>query len=335
MKLRLLILVLSVLFVRPAFADIKSEIASIDSAMARAFVVAQTTAARSKANLMGPFLVALSNLERQYANAGDRAAVLACRKARAKYDPSAPKVNVPTTLPKQLIALVVALEKKLSEIDRKLGKDINEAKSERAGKLMALQRGLVRGDRGDFQLVINALKSRPTIPRFDATKVQLQTIIPKDVIYLTYDRSNKRWKQMEGKGVRRTVSRNTTTLHYKEGSHWLLKSLWPDVLEVGDSFSVEVKGAFSVEVVDLEGADANARFNLPEKQSGFAIFEITREKDRITFVYDGKVQKTYYASGKLRGDAAKDALLATPLRAGLTVKKGEKASFRNAKIIRP
>ena len=63
--------------------------------------------------------------------------------------------------------------------------------------------------------------------------------------------------------------------------------------------------------------------------------EIVREKDQITFTCNGHPQKPFYASGKLRGDEAKPAILATSLRAGFTVKKGEKASFRNAKIVKP
>jgi hypothetical protein len=46
-------------------------------------------------------------------------------------------------------------------------------------------------------------------------------------------------------------------------------------------------------------------------------------------------QKAFYASGKLRGDEAKAALLATALRPKFSVKRGGQASFRNAQIVKP
>ena len=135
-------------------------------------------------------------------------------------------------------------------------------------------------------------------------------------------------------GVRREVAEGVTTLHYAEGDNALLKVLWPDILEVGDRFSVEMKGANSLELVDLDGADANARSSFPTADTLIKV-EIVREKDQLTFTMNGQRQKLFYASGKLRGDDAKSALLGSSLRAGFTVKKGEKASFRNSKIVKP
>jgi hypothetical protein len=158
----------------------------------------------------------------------------------------------------------------------------------------------------------------------------------KDVMYLTYDRPNKRWVPMNeaaAQGVRREDREGVTTLHYAEGEHALLKVLWPEVLEVGDRFTVELQGANSVEMVDLEGADANARASLPASDA-FVVVEIRRELDQLTFRGDGQLQKTYYASGKLRGDEAQSALLATALRPGFSVKKGERTSFRNAQVVK-
>ena len=158
--------------------------------------------------------------------------------------------------------------------------------------------------------------------------------MPKDVVFLTYVRPKKRWEEFEAKGVRRETIDRTTTLHYAEGEHALLKVLWPNVLEVGDRFSVEVRGALSLELVDLAGADANARTS-PPTAGGFVKVEFVREQNQITITCDGQPQKPYYASDKLRGDEAKAALLATSLRAGFAIKKGQSASFRNAKIIKP
>jgi hypothetical protein len=162
-------------------------------------------------------------------------------------------------------------------------------------------------------------------------------VLPQEVMKLTYDRPNKHWVQMDDKalqGVRHEDTEGVANLHYVEGENALLKVLWPDVLDVGDRFTVEVKGANSLELVDLKGADANARCSVPAGDA-FIKVEIVREKDQITFTCDGQPQKAFYASGKLRGDEAKAAILATSLRAGFTVKKGEKASFQNAKIVKP
>ena len=159
---------------------------------------------------------------------------------------------------------------------------------------------------------------------------------PQEVMYLTYARPKKRWEEMDAEaaqGVRREDSLGTTTLHYVDGTHSLLKVLWPDVLEVGDRFSVQLQGTSSVELVDIEGFDANARSSLPASDK-FVVVEIAREQDGITFSFDGQPQKAFHASGKLRGDEAKTALLATSLRPGFSVKKGSQASFRNAKIIK-
>ncbi len=159
---------------------------------------------------------------------------------------------------------------------------------------------------------------------------------PKEVVYLTYDRPNKRWARMDevaSRGVRREHAEGITTLHYAEGEHALLKVLWPDVLEVGDRFTVEVQGANSIEMVDLEGADANARTSVPAN-GAFVVVEIRREQGEIAFTCDGQPQNTYYASGKLRGNEAKSALLATALRPAFSVKKGERMSFRNAQIVK-
>ena len=65
------------------------------------------------------------------------------------------------------------------------------------------------------------------------------------------------------------------------------------------------------------------------------VVEIRREPDKITFRCNGQSQKPYYATGKLRGDEAKAALLAKALRPGFSVNKGERAVFRNAQIVKP
>jgi hypothetical protein len=156
-------------------------------------------------------------------------------------------------------------------------------------------------------------------------------------MHLTYDRPSKRWVQMDAEalqGVRREHKDGLTALHYVEGKHALLKVLWPDVLEVGDRFTVELLGANSIEMVDLEGVDANARTSLPASDS-WVVVEFRREQDKIIFICNGQAQKPYYASGKLRGDDAKAALLAAPLRPGFSIKKGERARYRHEKIIKP
>ncbi len=175
-----------------------------------------------------------------------------------------------------------------------------------------------------------------TPPPVTASKPE-RRVAPQEVMYLTYARPRKRWEKMDeaaGQGVRRGDLAGVTTLHYTDGEHALLKVLWPDVLEVGDRFTVELQGANSVEMVDLEGADANARISLPDSDKP-AVVEIIRGKDEILFTCDGQSQRPYYASGKLRGDEARTALLGSPLRPGFSVKKGGQASFRNAQIVKP
>jgi hypothetical protein len=123
-------------------------------------------------------------------------------------------------------------------------------------------------------------------------------------------------------------------LHYVEGENALLKVLWPDVLDVGDRFTVEVQGVNSIELVDLEGPNAYAATSIPQNDT-FVVVEMRRGQDKISFICNGQSHKTLYASAALRGENAKPLLLAASLRAGFTVKKGEKASFRNAKIVKP
>lgn len=162
-------------------------------------------------------------------------------------------------------------------------------------------------------------------------------VLPQDVQFLTYDRPNKRWVQMDEEalqGIRREDKEGVTTLQYVEGKHPLLKVLWPDILEVGNRFTVELQGANSVEMVDLEGADANARTSIPASDT-FVVVEIHRQQGKITFNCGGALQKTYYATGQLRGDEAKTALLASALRPGFSLKQGERVIFRNAQIVKP
>ena len=171
--------------------------------------------------------------------------------------------------------------------------------------------------------------NQPAAPSKPERQVTLQT-----VMCLTYDRSRKRWVEMDEAAmqvVRREDLDGVTTLHYVEGEHGLLKVLWPDVLEDGDRFTVELQGANSIEMVDLEGADANARASLPANDR-YIVVEFLRDQDKIAFRCDGQSPKTYYASGKLRGDEAKTALLATGLRPGFSIKKGERMTFRRAQI---
>lgn len=347
MKLQAYALVLTVVFVQPAYAAIENEIASMDRSMVRACEVAETNAIRAKQSAIESFLRVLSLLERQYTNARDEDALLACRKERAKYDPGTEKVDQPTEKPDQLRALVSGLERQLTNFDRHKTSVIADAQNRRVRNLTALHNGLVkRGDTAGAKLVAEALKSTPTVPKPadpatvpvpESTPAERNAIAPKDVVYLTYNRARNRWEEMDGeavKGIRREVAEETTTLHYEVGNHALLKVLWPNILEVGDRFSVELKGAASIEMVDLNGADANARTSLPTADS-FVKVEITREQDRITYICNGEPQKTFYASGKLRGDDAKSVLVARILRAGFAVKKGEQASFRNATITKP
>ena len=169
-----------------------------------------------------------------------------------------------------------------------------------------------------------------------ASGQQEEHVVPQEVTYLTYARPDKRWVPMNNdalQGISRERTEGGVAIHYVEGEHALLKVLWPDVLEIGDRFTVEIQGANSVELVDLEGADANARTSAPVSDT-FVLVEIWREQDQITFTCDGKFQKAYYASGGLRGNDAKAALLATALRPAFTVKKGGQASFRNASIVK-
>jgi hypothetical protein len=347
MRLHLQVCVLSVFLIQSAHAALKDEIASIDKVMVRACEVAEINAVRARQDLTETFLRTLSLLEGQYRNVGDQDALRACRQARGKYDPKAERVDQPTKTPEPLLALESSMQRQLDSLERNRTKTIADAQNDRHRKLTALQRGLEqRGDKAGAQLVLDALKITPPVPMPPAESAKAdapnpstspmagRSIIPQDVAYLTYARPKKRWVKLEGEGVRREVSAGITTVHYAEGEHGLLKVLWPDVLEVGDRFSVEVKGAFSVELVDLVGEDANARFSLP-KADGFVTVEITRQKDQIAFTWNAQQQKTFYASGKLRGDEARAAILSTPLRAAFTVKLDEKASFRYAKIIRP
>ena len=178
---------------------------------------------------------------------------------------------------------------------------------------------------------VTAEDSEPVSTAKPERRVDLQ-----NVQYLTYDRPSKRWVPMDDtaqKGVTREDKDDVTTLRYVDGTHALLKVIWPDVLEVGDRFSVELQGANSFEVVDLDGADAHARIGVPAGEA-FTVLEIHREQDGLTFVCDGQPQKPYYASGKLRGDDARAALLSAKLKPTFTVKKGAQASFRNAGLRR-
>lgn len=175
--------------------------------------------------------------------------------------------------------------------------------------------------------------SRPPVPSPRAES----RVMPMEVVYLTYTRPKQRWEKMNEEALRGVHIENAeglVTLQYAEGAHALLKVVWPDVLEVGDRFTVELQGANSLEMVDLEGPDANARISLPTSDK-LVLVEIIREKDGIAFTCDGQSQKAFHASGKLRGEEARTSLLATDLRPGFSVKKGGKASFRNAQIIKP
>ena len=182
-----------------------------------------------------------------------------------------------------------------------------------------------------------ATEAKPNPEQPIASSKPERRVAPQEVMYLTYARPRKRWEKMDEaavRGVRRDDSEGVTTLHYTEGEHALLKVLWPDVLAVGDRFTVELQGANSVEMVDLEGDDANAHTSLPESDK-FVVVEIIREKDKIIFTCDRQSQRPYYASGKLRGDEARTAMLGTALRPAFSVKKEGQASFRNAQIVKP
>jgi hypothetical protein len=161
-----------------------------------------------------------------------------------------------------------------------------------------------------------------------------QEVIPQAVVHLTYDRPRKRWGPLTEEarqGVHQQFDAGQTTVEYAQGDHALLKVIWPDVLEVGDHFTVELQGAASIELVNLDGEDANARASLPTSDT-LVVVELRREPDKITIVCNGEAQKTYHASGKLRGKEAEAALLAATLRPGFSVKKGSQAQFRNARL---
>lgn len=173
-------------------------------------------------------------------------------------------------------------------------------------------------------------------PEVEASEPQ-RRVTPQDVTLLTYDRPSKRWVPMDEealKGVRREDTDEAITLEYVSGEHPLLKVLWPDVLQSGDRFTVQLKGANSVEVVDVNGADANARTGLPASDT-FIAAEIQRGPERVTFRFDGQSSSTYYASGKLRGDQARASLCAGTLQAAFTVKRGAQAEFRSPQIVKP
>lgn len=175
--------------------------------------------------------------------------------------------------------------------------------------------------------------SRPPVPSPQAER----RVTPKEVVYLTYARPKQRWEKMNEealRGVNRVNADGVMKLRYAEGEHALLKVIWPDVLEVGDRFTVELQGVNSLEMIDLEGPDANARISLPTSDK-LVLVEIIRDKDGIAFTCDGKSQEAFHASGKLRGEEARTRLLATDLRPGFSVKKGGEASFRNAQILKP
>ena len=134
-------------------------------------------------------------------------------------------------------------------------------------------------------------KNLPRLPKREATEAKPNSeqpiasskperrVAPQEVMYLTYARPRKRWEKMDEaavRGVRRDDSEGVTTLQYTEGEHALLKVLWPDVLAVGDRFTVELQGANSVEMVDLEGTDANARTSLPVSDKLVVVATCTR-----------------------------------------------------------
>ncbi|MHC4875611.1 MAG: hypothetical protein ACYTGL_03870 [Planctomycetota bacterium] len=178
---------------------------------------------------------------------------------------------------------------------------------------------------------VNAANSEPA-----PTENPERRIVARDVQYLTYDRPGKRWVPMDEtalKGVKREDREGVTTLHYTDGTHALLKVVWPDVLEIGDRFTVELQGVNSIEVVDLDGPDAHARIGGPAGEA-FTVVEVHRQQDGLTFVCDGQPQMPYYASAKLRGDDARAALVSSQLKPAFTVKKGAHASFRNAGLRR-
>ena len=186
------------------------------------------------------------------------------------------------------------------------------------------------------QTVSSAEPATSTEPAAETTSQQ-ETHAAAEIKTLTYDRPSQRWVPMDAEAlqsVRREDMDGVTTLHYVKGKHALLKVLWPDVLEIGDRFSVGVRGANSVELVDLERVDANTRTSA-EAGDGFVTVEFCREADGIRVTCDGQTQQPYYASGKLRGDEARLALLATEHRPAFTAKRETQASFRNAQTIRP
>ncbi|MEZ5431227.1 MAG: hypothetical protein R3F31_08630 [Verrucomicrobiales bacterium] len=69
-------------------------------------------------------------------------------------------------------------------------------------------------------------------------------VSPKEVVCLTYARPKQRWEAMNEEALRESLRDNVAgvvTLQYAEGEHALLKVVWPEVLEVGDRFTVELR----------------------------------------------------------------------------------------------
>ena len=154
MKPLMYLMFVSFLLVQSVRAAVKDEIAAMDATLVRACEEAEANAARSTADATKSFLRVLSLLETQFRNARDEESLLACRKARAKYDPAVEKVDQPTKDPVQLSALLAGFQRQLDSFESYKSKTIALAQERRTRNLTALQRGLTqRGDKAGAQLV--------------------------------------------------------------------------------------------------------------------------------------------------------------------------------------
>ncbi len=330
------------LLVQPVCAAIRTEIANMDRTMLRSCETAVKDAARSQARAEETLLNGLDYFEKHYERAGDKDGVLACRQARAKHagksEPSTPPMKVPDTVRN----FEARYEAELKKIAKAKADKIEDALNRRQRNLMALHRGLIeRGDQEGASLVAEALKSPPAIPKAESFAAPKPTtppegglaVEPQAIVPLTFVRSKKRWEKLTEGRVPTSVTNGTTTLRYEDGAHALLKVMWHDVLHVGDRFSIEIQGAGSVELLDVDGPDAAGGIGTA-KESGFMTVEIFREQNQLRFLCNGMERSAFFLCGALRGEKAKAELLPAKLRPAFTLKKDQTVRFRNAKIVR-
>ena len=310
-----------------ASADTQQDIAHFD----RQLQVAHTNALSHQENaekaLKATYLRSLSSLEASFKAGGNLDGVLACRKARAKVDPTAPKVDQPTRIMKPLVALDAAFARERKRLNDYAQKTIREARALRTRRLTAVLRGLVQRDEiEDAKLVQAALKYDPlTMPTASANA---------PFRFLTYDRSQQKWIPFSSPSIDQSTQNGVTEIRYTAGKHWILKLQWTRELKPGEHFSLAVQGAHSVELINPRGSDANAHFAMPESDKTLDVL-IERSRDHITFRCDGEVHPTKYMSGSLRGATAQVDLVNKPLYPVISLKKKGRIRFRDATFRAP